>query len=92
MAGEMKFSDDVPLANKAAAQKYMADSEAKFWTDWEQITDAQLSREIEAWGDKLSGAKFVHFMYDEHWHHRGQLTAYLRMLGIAPMMIYDYPS
>ncbi|MBI5060191.1 DinB family protein [candidate division KSB1 bacterium] len=90
VAGESKFSDDVPLKSKADALKYMADCEAKFWTDWANVTDAQLDKEITAWGEKFTGAQFANFMYDEHWHHRGQLTAYLRMLGIAPVMIYDY--
>lgn len=30
------------------------------------------------------------FAYDEHWHHRGQLYTYLRLLGKEPPMLYDY--
>jgi uncharacterized damage-inducible protein DinB len=32
------------------------------------------------------------FAYDEHWHHRGQLYTYLRLLGKEPVMLYDYPA
>lgn len=30
------------------------------------------------------------FASDEHWHHRGQLFTYLRLLGKEPPMLYDY--
>jgi uncharacterized damage-inducible protein DinB len=30
------------------------------------------------------------FGYDEHWHHRGQIYTYLRLLGKEPPMLYDY--
>jgi uncharacterized damage-inducible protein DinB len=93
LAGEAKFSDDKPLTSKAEALNYMTECEAKFWADWPKVTDAQLARELTAWGgEKFSGAQFLNFLYDEHWHHRGQLSAYLRTLGIAPIMIYDYHS
>lgn len=32
------------------------------------------------------------FADDEHWHHRGQLYTYLRLLGKEPPMLYDYGS
>jgi uncharacterized damage-inducible protein DinB len=34
--------------------------------------------------------RFLDFAYDEHWHHRGQLYVYLRLLGKEPPMLYDY--
>jgi uncharacterized damage-inducible protein DinB len=34
--------------------------------------------------------QYFNFAYDEHWHHRGQLYTYLRLLGKEPPMIYDY--
>ena len=34
--------------------------------------------------------QFLMFGYDEHWHHRGQLYVYLRLLGKEPPMLYDY--
>ena len=34
--------------------------------------------------------QYLMFAYDEHWHHRGQLYTYLRLLGKEPPMLYDY--
>src|SRR3979411_1211327 len=34
--------------------------------------------------------QYFTFAYDEHWHHRGQLYTYLRLLGKEPPMLYDY--
>jgi len=34
--------------------------------------------------------RYFDFGYDEHWHHRGQLYTYLRLLGKEPPMLYDY--
>jgi uncharacterized damage-inducible protein DinB len=34
--------------------------------------------------------QYFNFAYDEHWHHRGQLYSYLRLLGKEPPMLYDY--
>ena len=36
--------------------------------------------------------QYLVFAYDEHWHHRGQLLAYLRLLGKEPPMLYDYQA
>jgi uncharacterized damage-inducible protein DinB len=34
--------------------------------------------------------RYLVFAYDEHWHHRGQLYTYLRLLGKEPPMLYDF--
>lgn len=34
--------------------------------------------------------QFFLFAYDEHWHHRGQLYTYLRLLGKQPPDLYGY--
>jgi uncharacterized damage-inducible protein DinB len=34
--------------------------------------------------------RYFDFGYDEHWHHRGQLYTYLRLLGKEPPMLYGY--
>ena len=36
--------------------------------------------------------QYFNFAYDEHWHHRGQLYSYLRLLGKDPPMLYDYAA
>jgi len=57
---------------------------------WDGITDAQLNAKVDAWGTSFDGWQLPFFAVDEHWHHRGALTIYLRMNGITPIMIYDY--
>ena len=46
------------------------------------------------WPDSPFGTypawQYLVFAYDEHWHHRGQLYTYLRLLGKEPPMLYDY--
>ena len=37
-----------------------------------------------------SAWQYFLFAYDEHWHHRGQLYVYLRLLGKEPPNLYDY--
>ena len=54
------------------------------------ITDEQLQKEVESPFGTFPAWQYFTFVYDEHWHHRGALTVYLRLLGIEPLMIYDY--
>lgn len=56
------------------------------------ITDAELSRTVRSAFGEFSGAQFLTFLYDEHWHHRGQFYTYLRLLGKEPPMLYDYEN
>jgi uncharacterized damage-inducible protein DinB len=87
-----KFAEvaEPKLADKAAVLAFMDQQVATLLKLWPQVTDAQLGVKIDAWGTQMRGADFITFINDEHWHHRGQLTTYLRMLGIQPVMIYDY--
>lgn len=54
------------------------------------LTDDQLAQMIEAWGMTFPAWQMLTFTNDEHWHHRGALTVYLRLCGIEPIMIYSY--
>lgn len=90
IAGKYVEVAEPKLADKAAVLAFMDQQVATLYQLWPQVTDAQLGVMIDAWGTKLMGASFITFINDEHWHHRGQLTTYLRMIGIEPVMIYDY--
>lgn len=92
MAKEGKFVEEDKAKNLSKAE-LNAFVDAKFASAmkvWESITDAELNQKIEAWGTTFDAWQMPFFAVDEHWHHRGALTIYLRMLGIAPIMIYDY--
>jgi uncharacterized damage-inducible protein DinB len=39
-------------------------------------------------GTELTAGDCIETIYDEHWHHRGQLYVYLRLLGVKPPFLY----
>jgi len=45
-----------------------------------EITDAELARTVRSTFGEFTGAQFLTFLYDEHWHHRGQFYTYLRLM------------
>ena len=55
------------------------------------ISDEDLERVVESPFGSFPGWQYFQFTYDEHWHHRGQLYTYLRLLGKEPPMLYSYP-
>ncbi len=77
-------------ATKAELLAYVDRQVDRFYRILAEIDEAMLQREIAAYGTTFPGWQFLDFAYDEHWHHRGQLTVYLRLCGIQPVMIYDY--
>jgi len=55
-----------------------------------QVTDAQLNGLVKTpWGEPFPGFAMFGFLYDEYLHHRGQLYAFLRVMGIEPVMLWD---
>ena len=42
------------------------------------------------WGMSFPGFICVQIIYDEHIHHRGQLYAFLRQLGVEPPSMWDF--
>ena len=55
-----------------------------------RITDAQMSSMVKApWGE-MKADVMIGSVTEEYLHHRGQLYAYLRQLGVAPPVNWDY--
>jgi uncharacterized damage-inducible protein DinB len=54
------------------------------------MSDEDLARPVESPFGAYPAWRYYSFAYDEHWHHRGQLYTYLRLLGKEPPMLYDY--
>ncbi|MCU0450996.1 MAG: DinB family protein [Bernardetiaceae bacterium] len=54
------------------------------------LTEADVTRPIKAPFGELNGLRVCNVMLEEAIHHRGQLTIYLRLLGVAPPSIYDH--
>jgi uncharacterized damage-inducible protein DinB len=54
------------------------------------MAESQLNHPVESPLGTYPAWRYFAFAYDEHWHHRGQIYTYLRLLGKAPPMLYDY--
>jgi uncharacterized damage-inducible protein DinB len=59
---------------------------------FELLNDEQIGASIDCWGQPFYGWQILDFIYQEHLHHRGQLTVYLRLLGIKPVFAYDFAT
>lgn len=57
------------------------------------LTDNHLASTVKTpWGMDFPGHICVNIIYDEHLHHRGQLYAYLRQMGIEPPFMWDFEN
>ena len=56
-----------------------------------RIVDAELAAMVPTpWGSSWTGAVAFHIMNDEFVHHRGQLTAFIRLCGGEPPFMWGY--
>jgi len=78
------------LTTVKALQAYAADCHEAAQKAIRAMSDEDLKRSIESPFGTYPAWRFFEFGYDEHWHHRGQLYTYLRLLGKEPPMLYDY--
>jgi uncharacterized damage-inducible protein DinB len=72
----------------AYAQECHGAAEAIF----RSMSEDDIARHVESPFGTYPAWQYFLFAYDEHWHHRGQLYTYLRLLGKEPVMLYDYPA
>ncbi len=57
----------------------------------QRMTDEKLEAMVETpWGNALRGSYCLGAASDESLHHRGQLYAYLRVMGLEPPDIWDF--
>ena len=57
---------------------------------YRSMTDEDVARPVESPMGTYPVWQYFLFAYDEHWHHRGQLYVYLRLLGKEPPDLYGY--
>jgi uncharacterized damage-inducible protein DinB len=81
LAALATVKDVVAFAN---AQHQAAES------TYQALSDEQVASTIESPFGTYPAWQFLLFAYDEHWHHRGQLYTYLRLLGKQPPDLYSY--
>jgi len=59
-------------------------------TAFGKVTDAQITSTVKApWGE-MKGYEMIGTVQDEYLHHRGQLYAFLRQLGVEPPVNWDF--
>jgi Uncharacterized protein conserved in bacteria len=59
-------------------------------TIFRTMSEDDINRPVESPFGTYPAWQYFNFAYDEHWHHRGQLYTYLRLLGKEPPALYDY--
>jgi uncharacterized damage-inducible protein DinB len=74
----------------ADAQQYARECHKAASDALAAMSDEELSRKVEAPYGTFPAWQFFLFVYDEHWHHRGQIYTYIRLLGKEPPMLYSY--
>jgi uncharacterized damage-inducible protein DinB len=91
VAAGKHVQEPVPTFTKKADLLVWMDAQVKeAYTILPTLTDEQLGATIETWGMTFIGAQILGGVLVEVLHHRGQLTIYLRLLGIPPVSIYDF--
>lgn len=91
-SGQFVEPNEPKITNKAELLAYVDSQVEKAYVIFETIKDEHLERVVSAYEMEFPAWRFLAFAYDEHWHHRGALTVYLRLCGIEPIMIYDYAN
>jgi uncharacterized damage-inducible protein DinB len=84
-AAELKALVTVSDARRYAEACHQAAEEI-----FREMSEDRLARPVESPMGTYPAWQYFTFAYDEHWHHRGQLYTYLRLLGKEPPMLYDY--
>jgi uncharacterized damage-inducible protein DinB len=88
-AGKQIEGKEPHFDSKAELLQWMDGQVQEAFTKFDMLTDEQITAQIECWGQKFFGYQILDFVMQEHLHHRGQLTVYLRLLGIKPVFVYD---
>ena len=78
------------LATVSDVQSYAEACHQVAENSFRVMSEEDLIRAVESPFGTHPAWRYFDFAYDEHWHHRGQLYTYLRLLGKEPPMLYDY--
>jgi uncharacterized damage-inducible protein DinB len=88
-AGEGKIATE--LGNKPALIAFARECFDRANAAVDRIGDAELAAMVPTpWGSSWPGAVAFHVMNDEFVHHRGQLTAFIRLCGGEPPFMWGY--
>ena len=78
------------LKSVADLQNYANESHQMLNETLSKMTDEEIAGIVETSFGTFPAWQMFAFAYDEHWHHRGQLYTYIRLLGKEPLMLYSY--
>jgi uncharacterized damage-inducible protein DinB len=95
--GEITTWDEMeaPAGAKIQSQEDLLQYASECWNAADaaiqKLTDADCTAMVKTpWGVSYPGYACVQIIYDEHLHHRGQLYAYLRAMGVEPPFLWDF--
>lgn len=96
LSGEIKGGFDAPPAGVTTRDELVAWCRAT-WDAANRavaaMTDAHVTAMVKTpWGMAFPGFACIGVAHGELLHHRGQLYAYLRQLGVAPPMLWDFAN
>ena len=92
---EIKPEDDKEILSRIKTRDDLIRFVKESWTAGDKaaaaITDAQLMATVKTpLGFDMPGTMCMEVVSDEYFHHRGQMYAYVRQLGGAPPMMWDF--
>ena len=95
--GYVDSKDDPVTMEKVKTLEDLARYARDSWTAADRavasMSDAQLQAMVPTqFGMPFPGFVCINVIYDEHLHHRGQIYAYLRQLGVEPPFMWDFEN
>jgi len=92
--GNLAPFDEAAAVTAITRRKQLLDSVKQQWAAADaaatRVTEKQLESVVTTpWGE-FPGAAMIGILYTEYVHHRGQLYACLRVMGIEPVMMWDF--
>ncbi len=83
----------VGLETREDLKKAMSDAWKAADAAVQSLTEAQATAAVETpWNFSPPAWVCIQIISDEHLHHRGQLYAYLRALGVEPPFMWDFEN
>jgi len=97
VSGQVVTDENADKGNSLKTHAEMLQFASECWKSADKsvksITDAQATAMVKTpWGMDFPGWMCAQIIFDEHLHHRGQLYAYLRALGIEPPFMWDFEN
>ncbi len=93
LTGTMSMDEPVAITRVATKDELVAFARASWLSAdaaFAMITDEQLAATVQApWG-AMPGSMMITTIPDEYLHHRGQLYAFARQLGVTPPPNWDF--